>query len=928
MQKTSLVKLAVALSFITSVAMAQTPAPGINQLISKINDYNSSMPVEKVFLQFDKPYYATGDTVWFKGYLMNETLKYSPLSSRLYVELLNDSNAVIKRFVYSVSYGLTWGSVPLDPTYVHDGSYTIRAYTNWMRNFGDEYFFKQAFYVNNQGDKTWLINAKPNIAGNEIKLEAKLAGLDGKTAAENLVVRVRNNKKQLSRNAVQTTADGTMNVNFTLPQSQLKNLELVVTDRNDAGKSAIIPVKVNRPQDVDIQFMPESGPLVVGIPSHVGFKAVGEDGKGLPVEGSVFDSDHNEMAHLSATKYGIGTFDMAPQPGKTYLAEFTLPDGSKKTVALPNPQKMGSVLSVRNALDRDTITVSAYNTGEQAGKYFLLGISRGVICYGASLSFSNNHFSVRVPKALFPSGVAHFILMNPAQQPVNERLTYIDHKDNLKIDLKPNAASYAARDSVAMLISVKDENGKPVVGSFSMAVTDNNQVKPDDATAHNITASMLLASDLKGYVENAPSYLQHTDEAWKALDALLLTQGWVGYDLNKVNQPAKPQYEPEYKFAVRGTVSNAINKPIADSRVILLSKGDLNLEKDTLTDKGGKFIFTNFPPVGKSTFVISAVNQKGKPVNNGISVDEKNLTAATSSGVPTLEPWNVNADATILNYVRTNREWQDSKPRYDANGRLLRTVDIKDRATVRNSQNLNGAGAADQVITEDVLVNAGKATLLDVLQSKVKDFHASMFKAKDKSVNMEYYLRDKKAQFVFDGVFLDRFYDAITGLPNEHYEFVKQYLDYISAEDVLGIEVIYHRNGRYNANLANGADDVLATDAAGPRGSDNAFIEITTRSGQGPFLQRANGIYIYKPLTLAENKMFYRPRYVVKGEVTGKDVRSTIHWAPNIVTDKDGNATVSFYAADRSANYTITCEGGDLDGKIGFQTAQITINGK
>jgi len=281
-----------------------------------------------------------------------------------------------------------------------------------------------------------------------------------------------------------------------------------------------------------------------------------------------------------------------------------------------------------------------------------------------------------------------------------------------------------------------------------------------------------------------------------------------------------------------------------------------------------------------------------------------------------------------LNYVRTNREWQDSKPRYDANGKLLRTVDIKDRATVRNSQNLNGAGAADQVITEDVLVNAGKATLLDVLQSKVKDFHASMFKAKDKSVNMEYYLRDKKAQFVFDGVFLDRFYDAITGLPNEHYEFVKQYLDYISAEDVLGIEVIYHRNGRYNANLANGADDVLATDAAGPRGSDNAFIEITTRSGQGPFLQRANGIYIYKPLTLAENKMFYRPRYVVKGEVTGKDVRSTIHWAPNIVTDKDGNATVSFYAADRSANYTITCEGGDLDGKIGFQTAQITINGK
>src|ERR1700744_784289 len=138
MKKSLLLRLAVAFSFITSFAVAQSPAPGINQLISKINDYNAAMPVEKVFLQFDKPYYATGDTVWFKSYLLNETLKYSPLSSRLYVELLNDSNAVIKRFVYPITLGLAWGCVPLDPAYVRDGSYTIRAYTNWMRNFCDD----------------------------------------------------------------------------------------------------------------------------------------------------------------------------------------------------------------------------------------------------------------------------------------------------------------------------------------------------------------------------------------------------------------------------------------------------------------------------------------------------------------------------------------------------------------------------------------------------------------------------------------------------------------------------------------------------------------------------------------------------------------------------------------------------------------------
>src|ERR1700761_4803553 len=97
-KKLPLIKLVVLFNFITSFAVAQTPG-GINQLISKITTYKSSMPAEKVFLHFDKPYYSTGDTIWFKGYLMNEGLNYSPLSSRLYVELLNDSNAVVKRFV-------------------------------------------------------------------------------------------------------------------------------------------------------------------------------------------------------------------------------------------------------------------------------------------------------------------------------------------------------------------------------------------------------------------------------------------------------------------------------------------------------------------------------------------------------------------------------------------------------------------------------------------------------------------------------------------------------------------------------------------------------------------------------------------------------------------------------------------------------------
>jgi hypothetical protein len=934
MQKTSLVfKLAILFNFITVVAFAQTPVQdNINQLISKITTYNNSMPVEKVFLQFDKPYYSTGDTIWFKGYLMNEGIKYSTLSSRLYVELLNDSNAVVKRFVFPAALGLTWGSIPLDDAYVHDGTYTIRAYTNWMRNFGDDYFFKQGFYVNNQGDNTWLVNIQPSVSANDVKLAVKFANVDGKTSANDLQLKVVNNKKVLLRSSAQTGSDGIMNANFTLPaQTNLKNLNVVVQDKSDRTRSALIPVKVNRPQDIDIQFMPESGTLVAGVPSHIGFKAVGEDGKGVAVQGTVYDNDHNELAQITTLRYGMGAFDLAPQADKTYTAEITLPDGNKKTVPLPLPLKTGMVLNVRNTMNRDTIAVSIYNTADQVAgsKYYLIGMARGVVCYGALFSFASNHFSTRVAKSLFPTGITHFILLNAAEQPLNERITFIDHADNLKIDVKTDAQAFAPRDSIPVHITVKDEAGKPVIGSFSMAVTDDAQVKTGVAISDNIVSNLLLASDLKGYVEDPAYYLQHNDESWKALDALLLTQGWVGYDLKKISQPAKPAFDPEVEFAVKGTITNLFNKPVSNAKVVLLSTGEQKFVKDTLADKQGKFEFNNFPRITKSTFAISAVNEKGKKINGGISIDEKNQTPLSSGGVVPLDPWNVNSDAEVLNYVRTNKNYQASldKAQYDANGRLLKTVNIKDRATVRNSQNLNGAGEADQTITEDIMVNAGKASLLDVLMSKVKNFHATFYKDSGKKTNMEYFVRDKRARFVFDGIDVDRFYQPISGQLNEHYDYQKQYLDYVSAEDILGIEVNYTRNARYNAVNLN-ADDLLAADATGPRGADYAYIEITTRAGTGPFIQKANSIYIYKPLALAEYKQFYRPRYPVKGTINNKDLRSTIHWSPNIITDKNGMSTISFYAADKPTKYTIICEGSDMNGKVGVQTANITVTGK
>ncbi|RZJ76009.1 MAG: hypothetical protein EOO47_19020 [Flavobacterium sp.] len=57
-------------------------------LLKKLDDYTSKFPQEKVHIHLDKPYYAIGDDIWFKGYVVDaKTAAPAQMSKVLYVEL-------------------------------------------------------------------------------------------------------------------------------------------------------------------------------------------------------------------------------------------------------------------------------------------------------------------------------------------------------------------------------------------------------------------------------------------------------------------------------------------------------------------------------------------------------------------------------------------------------------------------------------------------------------------------------------------------------------------------------------------------------------------------------------------------------------------------------------------------------------------------
>ncbi|RZA00494.1 MAG: hypothetical protein EOP47_13805, partial [Sphingobacteriaceae bacterium] len=513
-----------------AITCAQT-TPALKNYVSLVDATRENKPIEKLYIQTDKPYYITGDTIRLKAYLLHAD--YLTLSSRsviMYVELDDQEGKPAKRMMLPVESGLAWGDIALDEKDIPSGSYTLRAYTNWMRNFGEDYIFKKDIYVSPSAGNATLVKANFKQEGNKVETALQFTTLDGKPLlVKDMELKVMDGRKNLSKDQLSTGMDGTIKVNFDLPQTinpitiQAKDVTKGITD----ATTLTIPVTINRIENTDVQFMPEGGNLVAGIKTKVGFKAIAEDGKGTNITGKILNSKQQEVATFKTIHAGMGSFEFTPQLNETYTAKV---NGITKSYPLPIVNPTGTTLRVEQNLNSDSLTITIItNQILNNTTYNLIGQSRGVVCFAQTISFSNNTTQVlKAARPAFPTGIARFTVINSNHQPINERQVFINWNDQLNISIETNQPTYSIRDSIALAIQVKDKDGKPVQGSFSLAVTDDSQVKTDSLSS-NILNNLLLTSDLKGNIENPNHYFINPSQKQTELDNLMLTQGWVGY---------------------------------------------------------------------------------------------------------------------------------------------------------------------------------------------------------------------------------------------------------------------------------------------------------------------------------------------------------------------------------------------------------------
>jgi hypothetical protein len=874
----------------------------IQHIVDQLAKWTDNYPVEKVYLQLDKPYYAVGDDIWFKGYVtLGPKHQLSGLSNILNVELLDDRDSVKQRIKLPLMSGFTWGDFALSDT-LPEGNYRIRAYTNWMRNFGDEYFFdKEITVVNPASNKVFTTSS---YLYNEINGKQQTTAVINYTDANGINYINRPVKysidlglKSLLKGKGITDNKGNLTISFT---NQLTGGPGMISTDIDIGNKEVVTKKVlikATSGNVDLQFFPESGYLVNTVNSKVAFKTVGADGLGVDVKGTITDDQNNAITTFSSQHLGMGVFSFEPRAGRAYKANVTFADGSTKTYPLPTAIDKGYVLSLDNS-DENTIgiKISASRSTMSDGSPDTLSLvaqEGGEVYFAAKTKPGTFNFTASVDKSRFPSGIVQFTLFSSKGEPLNERLVFVQNPDQLKLDISALKQTYAPREKVKFNLNAKNGEDKPVMGTFAVSVTNETQVPVNEDDESTILSNLLLTSDLKGYVEKPNYYFNNVNEKTRAdLDVLMLTQGYRRFEWKKLLNDEFPPvtFQPEKSLQVSGHITTLGGKPVIHGKVSLISTKHGLFYMDTVTDEHGHFTFGNLVFADSVRFIVQARTSKD---HKNVQIDLDNMvprSIITGKNAPDMK---VNINTGLSPYLQSSRLFHDAQVRYGMGNHsiVLKEVVIRDihHPKVKYSDNLNGPGNADQVLLAKQLP-PGCSDLNQCLQGYLMGV---IFRN-----GVPYSMRGGRMSYLVDG------------MPME-----AENIESINPGDVASIEVL--RSIAYTA---------IYGSEAGPGG----LIVITTKRGddlEAEAMSRpAPGIITFLPTGYYKSRVFYSPDYdspQTKKEVA--DLRTTIFWKPNLITGKDGNTSFEYFNAGSKGTYRIVIEGIDNDGNIGRKVFRYTV---
>lgn len=672
-------------------------------------------------------------------------------------------------------------------------------------------------------------------------------------------------------------------LNFDSSFLYLKPVRVITTTAAAADKVKKDPV-------YSLQFFPEGGDLVQGLESKVAFKAVDDLGFPIPVKGDIIDSKKQKIVSFSDMHDGMGFFMLNPSPGEQYKAVWKDSKGMNHETVLPAAKPSGVILSVNNTGTDLMFTLTrSEDIPAEARVFQIVAQVQQQPVYIARINMTNKtNVSAPIPGADLPDGIVQVTLFNSNQQPLAERIVFVNHNNYYFItDIHTQEKNLTRKAKNVLQVDV----GDTLLSNLSISVTDAGPTQPQK-DEENIFSHVLLSSDIKGYVHNPGYYFSGTADSIQAhLDLVMMTNGWRRFKWEDVVAGKWPVIKnfPESYVSVKGKVLGLLQSDLA---------GGKNLSMILETKKGGnQFLMVPVSPKGEFSvddlvFYDTAKlyyqfnNDKNKKLTSTASFDFRNsfiqlpdrqLVNLRPLPRPILPDTAVQRRNQRLTALKKNdfvegREVKELQA-VEVTGRQKSTQQKMDEEYT--SGFFSGGDGYTFVIGDDPA--AGSMTVLDYLRGRVAGLQISNTGPDGGELSW---------RGGTPSLFLNEMNTDVSMIQST------------SMNDVAMIKVF--RPPFFGA----------------PGGGSGGAIAVYTKKGAATN-SSAKGLDFISITGYTPAREFYSPDYSASADKDKGDYRTTLYWNPYLVFDKSTRRVlIPFYNNDNCKKIRVVIEGLNAEGKM------------
>lgn len=288
------------------------------------------------------------------------------------------------------------------------------------------------------------------------------------------------------------------------------------------------------PSHVQVDFFPEGGELIEGVPTRVYYRVRSPQGEPVDPEGRVIVLSSTDVLYDSEPGQGVGVFTLTPRLNEKYTVRVTAP---QTEIADPfrklGIQPQGLVLAVPGGVTRahEPLTVELGYKGEPR-RVLVLVTCRGQIVDQRSLVVNDGKNLLTLQPTENAAGIVRVTVYEPGGAdlvPLAERLAFRvpTHRLELAVSTSKDgkATNVQPGQNATLEIRGRDEKKQPAPFWALAAVVDE---KANSAPEAGLPAHFYLLSDVQNgqELDEAHLILRDDPESWRTLDLFLGTQGW------------------------------------------------------------------------------------------------------------------------------------------------------------------------------------------------------------------------------------------------------------------------------------------------------------------------------------------------------------------------------------------------------------------